>query len=68
MYNSIMTKAKLTQVQIGNRSFILPFKSGGFWVTDSRGNNVADCPTMEIANGLAETLNKTFEDEPTNKT
>lgn len=50
-----MTKKTYT---IGGRQFLLPFRAGGFWVSDARGDSVCECRSREIAEALAKMLNE----------
>lgn len=42
---------------IGGSTWLLPFRAGGFWVEDARGNSVCDCRSMPMA-ALAQILNR----------
>lgn len=42
---------------IGDRQYILPFTSGGFYVSDSRGNTVLEAQSFQAAKVLAKILN-----------
>lgn len=51
---------KSKSVKIGNQYYILPFKTSGFWVEDSKRNNVAECRSQEVAADLAKILNEKY--------
>lgn len=42
---------------IGTNQYILPFVSGGFYVSDSRGATVLEAQTFQAAKDLAKILN-----------
>jgi hypothetical protein len=55
-----MNKIKHTVV-FGGVTYLYGFKTTGYWVTDMKDNNVAECCSIEVAKALAKELNKLFE-------
>lgn len=49
---------KKRNVLIGDSHFVAPFTANGFWVSDARGNSVAECRSQEVAKALAAMLNE----------
>jgi hypothetical protein len=41
-------------------TYVLPFRAHGYWVEDSRGRNVAEAVSKEVAAALAKLLNDTY--------
>ena len=62
-YNTPGTRARRT-LQFGNENWLLPFRAGGYWVTDARDKNFAECNSDQIAKELAKTLNAIGEAQP----
>ncbi len=38
--------------------YALPFRSSGLWVEDSKGKNLCECPSADIAKSLVNFLNR----------
>lgn len=43
----------------GKEMWILPFRAGGFWVSDAKDRSVCECRSYELAKAMADLLNKT---------
>lgn len=56
----VLAEGAAKSVTIGNKAYILPFRQNGNWVEDSRGNNVAECYSRDVAKGLAKILNESI--------
>lgn len=56
----INNKTDRKTINIGGRTYLLPFKQTGNWVEDAKKNSVAECYNNEVAKALAHILNEKY--------